>query len=118
MKLWLDDTREAPDGWTLVQTASQMIVLIAANWDHLELVSLDHDLGTELDGMDVLNAIEEMLQHRLTLPFRIHIHSMNVAERPRMVALAAMLMQRYGNERLTERVRKFPRFEDESWTQT
>lgn len=43
MKLWLDDVRPAPEGWTWVKTVDEARArLVAGGVDHL---SLDHDLG-------------------------------------------------------------------------
>ena len=43
MKLYLDDVRTPPEGWTLVSTVKDMIFLTATeNPTH---ISLDHDLG-------------------------------------------------------------------------
>lgn len=43
MKLWLDDRRPCPDGWTLARTAREAIELLKRH--HFEAASLDHDLG-------------------------------------------------------------------------
>lgn len=46
-RLWLDDTRPAPEGWVRVKTYDAAIAsLIMTAWDE---VSLDHDLGTKAD---------------------------------------------------------------------
>ena len=43
MKLYLDDVRTPPEGWTLVSTVKNMMFLTATeNPTH---ISLDHDLG-------------------------------------------------------------------------
>ena len=43
MKLYLDDVRTPPEGWTLVSTVKDMMFLTATeNPTH---ISLDHDLG-------------------------------------------------------------------------
>lgn len=43
MKLWLDDCRAAPDGWTRATTVDEAIHLVERNV--IEEMSLDHDLG-------------------------------------------------------------------------
>ena len=43
MKLYLDDVRECPQGWTLVKTAPEMIRCLESS--EVEEISLDHDLG-------------------------------------------------------------------------
>ena len=99
MKIWLDDFRSAPEGWTHCLTAEAMMDALEWNWDSIECVSLDHDLGTELDGMDVLNHIEELAFTWNTMPFVIHIHTANPAESSRMRKVASALMTKYGKEK-------------------
>lgn len=98
MKLWLDDVRLPPVQWKpeetcTVTTAEAAIELLDHQWDGITFVSLDHDLGTEKDGMDVLNWIEEQLKTgvRECLPFGIACHSMNPVENKRMSNVATML---------------------------
>ena len=43
MKLWLDDIRPAPEGWTWAKNIKQAINLLQRN--KVEEASLDHDLG-------------------------------------------------------------------------
>jgi hypothetical protein len=43
VKLWLDDKRPAPEGWTHAHTAREAMRLLAR--EHVEEASLDHDLG-------------------------------------------------------------------------
>lgn len=47
MKLWLDDVRPAPPGWTWAKSAVRAIALLETGT--VTEVSLDHDLGQ--DGM-------------------------------------------------------------------
>ena len=41
MKLYLDDIREAPKGWTLIRTAEDCIKFLETNV--VSIISLDHD---------------------------------------------------------------------------
>ena len=59
MRVFLDDKRAAPAGWTLVRTAEETIALLESGV--VEQLSLDHDLGTELTGYDVLKRLEKIL---------------------------------------------------------
>ena len=52
MKLWVDDIRIAPAGWSRACNYDEAIALITSN--KIEAVSLDHDLGEEKDGADIL----------------------------------------------------------------
>jgi hypothetical protein len=45
MKVWLDDEREAPEGWTRARDALGAIGLLASG--RVKTISLDHDLGDE-----------------------------------------------------------------------
>jgi ABC-type uncharacterized transport system fused permease/ATPase subunit len=62
MKVWLDDLREAPQGWVHVRSPEEAIALLRSG--KVEELSLDHDLGLvdqngrEITGYDVLTWIE------------------------------------------------------------
>ncbi len=61
MKLWLDDVRSAPEGWTHVHTVEQAKALLISH--HVSEASLDHDLGacTQcLDGRTPAEAFVEL----------------------------------------------------------
>lgn len=45
MKLWLDDLRPAPEGWTWAKTADEAILILMGN--QVRVASLDHDLADE-----------------------------------------------------------------------
>jgi Cyclic-phosphate processing Receiver domain len=60
--VWLDDVREAPEGWVHVKTPEEAIDLLRSG--EVEEVSLDHDLGlstpeAERTGYDVLAWLEK-----------------------------------------------------------
>jgi NAD+-processing family protein with receiver domain len=85
MKIWLDDIRPAPDGWTWMKNATRVMTLIeSAAWNvgrsgsDITHISLDHDLGENVEtGYDVMAFIEEMVVlHDYKLPV-ITIHSAN-----------------------------------------
>jgi hypothetical protein len=85
MKLWLDDLRPAPDGWTWVTTAPAAIERLGAG-GVLE-VSLDHDLGEDPaagSGYDVAMFIEEAAFHGRLGRVAWAIHSANPVGRQRM----------------------------------
>ena len=84
MKLWLDDTRPAPDGWTWAKTADEAVSLVNQHGKTITEVSLDHDLGatpadgifargsSEQDGKVVANYIAGYKQIPLDTPIRVH----------------------------------------------
>ena len=53
MKIYLDDERPCPEGFTLAKNYEEMIDLLEKNKGNIEEVSLDHDLGKIKTGYDV-----------------------------------------------------------------
>ncbi len=92
MKLWVDDERPAPDGWTWVRTGQEAI-------DALELglctyLALDHDLGdeSELTGYDVACWVERRFYEDTTyLPPIMSCHSDNPVGRKRIQQIISKL---------------------------
>ncbi|MGO9837683.1 MAG: YpsA SLOG family protein [Polyangiaceae bacterium] len=85
IRVWLDDVRPAPAGWTHAKTARETIALLAAGG--VVEISLDHDLGDEATcgtGYEVACWIEEAVATRGFVPPAIRIHSANVVGRERM----------------------------------
>lgn len=84
MKIYLDDERETPDGWTRVYWPSEAIVLLEAGG--VEDISLDHDLGDDErgTGYDVVLWIEEAVATRGFAPPRMRVHSANSSARQKM----------------------------------
>lgn len=77
MKIYLDDERETPPGWTRVYTVEQTIEqLLTRQVTHL---SLDNDLGEGLqEGYKVLDFLEEEVHNDMTFPIpEISVHSAN-----------------------------------------
>jgi len=84
LRLWLDDVRPAPilDSWMVAKNYQEAITLIDKYT--FFLCSLDHDLGEEKDGADVL---QYMIDND-KVPELVLIHSKNpvgVAEMNRML---------------------------------
>jgi hypothetical protein len=72
MRVWLDDVRVAPSGWTWVKTSADAIALLAAGG--VEEISLDHDLGDDVvngTGYSVVCWIEEAVATRAFAPPRM-----------------------------------------------
>lgn len=54
LKLFLDDERKPPKGWTLVKDYKSLYRAINEN-DKIDLISFDHDLGENtLDGYSII----------------------------------------------------------------
>ena len=84
MKIYLDDVRKAPIGWSLVETAEEAISALKTG--NVTQISLDHDLGDDEagTGYDVLLWIErEVFLNGLTPP-EIKIHTANISARKKM----------------------------------
>lgn len=83
MKLYLDDERQTPEGWVRAYTAEEAILFLMEN--DVQEVSLDHDLGTEKTGYDVLLFIEEQFHLHGKNPPAINIHTANPSARIKMM---------------------------------
>lgn len=84
-RVWLDDERPAPEGWTACRWAHEAIALIRRGG--VAEVSLDHDLGdVHADGYDVLLWLERAVWHGFRPVPVIRIHTANPAARVRMLA--------------------------------
>jgi hypothetical protein len=91
MKIYLDDERPAPAGWTLMRWPHEVIA--ALQTECVSAISLDHDLGNDQigTGYDVLLWLEEAVaNHRFDVP-EIHIHTANAAARPKMLAAVTQI---------------------------
>lgn len=85
MKVYLDDERTPPKGWTLVYTPLAVINLMKTNV--VDEISLDHDLGDDENigtGYDVLLYIEKKVITEGFIPPIIHIHTANISARKKM----------------------------------
>ena len=88
MKVYLDDLRIPPHGFTLIKNARTAIDFITENWHLIDEISLDHDLGDEQKfgtGYQVICEIEDFVFNTRPehLPY-IHVHSANPIGRKRM----------------------------------
>ncbi len=86
MKVYLDDIRKPPEGWTLVYWPQEAIELLKSN--EVEVISLDHDLGNDNigTGYDVILWIEEQVAVGNFIPPIIKVHSANISAREKMIA--------------------------------
>jgi hypothetical protein len=79
MKLYMDDARDTPNGWTRTYTVDETIdVLQTRTVTHL---SLDNDLGEDQkEGYKVLDWLEETVYNDSTFPMpEVSIHSSNAS---------------------------------------
>lgn len=84
MKIFLDDERPTPEGWTRVYWPDEAIALLQTG--NVSEISLDHDLGDDRrgTGYDVLLWIEEAVMTRQFKPPKIIVHSANSSARLKM----------------------------------
>ena len=94
MKVFLDDERSTPAGWTRVYWPSEAIELLESG--QVTEISLDHDLGDDErgTGYDVVLWIEEQVALRGFVPPMIMVHSANVSARAKMEAGIRAIMAR------------------------
>lgn len=85
MKIWLDDIREAPEGYLHCRSVNEAIKLIEEN-EHkeaIELIDCDHDLGDfACDGGDGIKLLDWLLERDTKYPIRLH--TMNPVGRDNM----------------------------------
>ncbi|MFN3194273.1 MAG: cyclic-phosphate processing receiver domain-containing protein [Aureliella sp.] len=84
MKVYLDDERETPVGWTRVYWPDEAIELLKTG--QVIEISLDHDLGDDErgTGYDVVKWIEEQVVTNSFIPPVIRVHSANISARQKM----------------------------------
>jgi hypothetical protein len=84
MKVYLDDERTTPEGWTRVYTAAQAIEMLQTG--QVTEISLDHDLGDDDQGTgyDVVLWIEKAVALDGFKPPFIQVHSANISARKKM----------------------------------
>ncbi len=84
LKIFLDDLRPTPIGWTRVYTTAECLdLLLTRQATHC---SLDNDLGLhQPEGYTVLNALEQLVFSDPEFPIPVlTIHSSNAARRQDM----------------------------------
>lgn len=84
MKLWVDDVRPAPEGYTWVKSVNEAKAEIKyvegavyfGEEDKIELIDVDHDAGDyACDGNDYIRLLDWLEETGRNYPIRIH--SMN-----------------------------------------
>jgi hypothetical protein len=84
IRVYLDDERVPPDGWTLVRWPDEAIELLKQG--DVEEISLDHDLGDDLrgTGYDVVLWVERAVVDDGFHPPAMRVHSANSSARAKM----------------------------------
>lgn len=61
IKVWIDDIREAPKGYTWCRSTNSALRFITQNKDYIELIDIDHDAGDyQKDGGDFIAVLKEL----------------------------------------------------------
>lgn len=89
MKIFLDDVRDTPIGYTRAYWPQEVATLIdQVGIESIEEISLDHDLGDDIrgTGYDVVTYIEEMVFFDKSIKSvpKIVVHSANSSARQKM----------------------------------
>ncbi len=96
MKLFLDDIREAPEGWEIVRSGEEAIILLGTNV--VEMISLDNDLGSnKMTGYDVTKWIEKQVFENNFIPPDMVIHSANLVGRKNMLSCIDRILRKVKN---------------------
>lgn len=93
IKVYVDDIRTAPEGWTTFRTAEEAWPFLQENWAYISDISLDHDLGEGETGYDLLCKIEKLAIADCPdcIHPQIHIHTANTGARAKMELAADKL---------------------------
>jgi len=77
MKLFVNDVRSAPDSsWEIARNYKEAINILES--EKVDVLSLDHDLGEDLTGYDIINWLERKVYHEeIEAPGKILVHSAN-----------------------------------------
>lgn len=99
MRVFLDDERETPQGWTRAYWPDEVIKLLQSG--DVSEISLDHDLGDDNrgTGYGVIAWIEEAVATTDFEPPLIQVHSANPAARIRMEAGIRAIVRLYERRR-------------------
>ena len=85
MKIWLDDVRPAPEGYTHCHSVREAIEAIekGEKTEEIEIVDCDHDLGDyACDGGDGIKLLDWLVERGTLYPVRLH--TMNPVGRENM----------------------------------
>lgn len=96
VKIYLDDLRETPTGYTRtysVNETKKLIEQLEANNITIAEINLDHDLGDFVsDGGDAIKLLDWLVERKTFYP--VSFHTMNVVGRENM----QRIIERYWNK--------------------
>lgn len=85
MKIWLDDTRDAPKGFEHCYSVNEVITIIREKEksEEIEIIDCDHDLGDYAsDGGDGIKLLDWLAERGTYYPIRLY--TMNPVGRENM----------------------------------
>lgn len=89
MKIYLDDLRAAPEGWTIARTFDEFKQLVDRG-EPIEAFSFDHDLGEQSpDGYTVIKWLAAEHPEYFSGEIEMHSHSANPVGRENIEAYIA-----------------------------
>lgn len=94
MKLFVDDERPAPEGWTLAKTSQEALSILAEVRElgrTLDVISLDHDLSTVMYEDDTTRPVMLWMCETEWWPTELYVHTANPYGEEWLVGMA----QRY-----------------------
>lgn len=76
MKIWLDDIRQAPEGYVQCKSVNEATAIIEEHKNNIEVIDLDHDLGDfEKDGGDAICLMDYLVENELF--YKLNFHTAN-----------------------------------------
>lgn len=86
MRLYVDDLRKCPEGWTLARTNTEAIRLLASGY--VEEISIDHDICTPFAG-EISAPVRRRLQigQETFQPVVYYIVAMKPENRPKVITM-------------------------------
>ena len=85
MKIWLDDIRPAPEGWVWCKTAEVVIERLMTTPSLIKAISLDNDLGTQLEGWHLAKIIAALARAGMLGEIKLYVHTQNTVAKVKIV---------------------------------
>ena len=88
MKIWLDDLRPAPEGYTWCKSVNEAKRVIVSVEESISVIDCDHDLGDfSYDGGDGIKLLDWLAERETFYP--VEIHTANPVGRANMERILA-----------------------------
>ena len=88
MKIWLDDLRPAPEGYTWCKSVNEAKRIIVSAEESISVIDCDHDLGDFANqGGDAIKLLDWLTERETFYP--VEIHTANPVGRANMESVLA-----------------------------